>query len=239
MGPNARAVGDGLAAAARIHNAVDPRLGAADQRQMPGHPASADLDAVQGHIQFQHVSFHYPGRLDVAVLDDFSLDVAPGKTTAVVGPSGSGKSTLVSLLERFYEPVTGSVTLDGHPLDSLGLQWLRHQMALVGQEAMLFDATVFENISHGLVGSRFEHESDSVKRDLVLRAAKTAHAHDFIELLPQQYDTRVGERGSMISGTAPHLFPITAADFALLLTRLRVLCRRPKTAHLHRQGNRV
>ncbi|EOD43359.1 putative abc multidrug transporter mdr1 protein [Neofusicoccum parvum UCRNP2] len=153
-----------------------------------------------GFMGPNRVSFHYPGRPDVSVLDDFSLDVAPGKTTAVVGPSGSGKSTLVSLLERFYEPETGSVLLDGHSLGSLKTPWLRRQISLVGQEAMLFDATVFENISLGLVGSRFEHEAESVKRDLVQKAAEIAHAHAFIVQLPQQYDTRVHERGAALSG---------------------------------------
>lgn len=198
MGPNVRAVGEGMAAAARICQAMGPPSG-------PYHPSEqqesgTELGHVQGHIQFQRVSFHYPGRPDVSVLDDFSLDVAPGKTTAVVGPSGSGKSTLVSLLERFYEPETGSVLLDGHTLGSLKTPWLRRQISLVGQEAMLFDATVFENISLGLVGSRFEHEAESVKRDLVQKAAEIAHAHAFIVQLPQQYDTRVHERGAALSG---------------------------------------
>lgn len=204
MGPNVRAVGEGMAAAARICQAMGPPSG-------PYHPSEqqesgTELGHVQGHIQFQRVSFHYPGRPDVSVLDDFSLDVAPGKTTAVVGPSGSGKSTLVSLLERFYEPETGSVLLDGHTLGSLKTPWLRRQISLVGQEAMLFDATVFENISLGLVGSRFEHEAESVKRDLVQKAAEIAHAHAFIVQLPQQYDTRVHERGAALSGTRPSYF---------------------------------
>ncbi|KAH7002684.1 ABC transporter, partial [Macrophomina phaseolina] len=158
------------------------------------------LGDVLGHVQFQNVSFRYPGRPDMPVLDQFDLDVAPGRTTAVVGPSGSGKSTLVSLLERFYEPSAGRVCLDGQPLQSLDLQWLRRQIALVGQEAMLFDATVFENISHGLVGSRYENEPEEVRREMVRRAAEIAHAHPFVSLLPDQYDTRVGERGAMLSG---------------------------------------
>lgn len=169
---------------------------------MPSSPRArggAELDGIQGHIQFQCVSFRYPGRPDIPVLDQFNLDVAPGQTTAVVGPSGSGKSTLVSLLERFYEPTAGSVRLDGQPLDSFDLRWLRRQISLVGQEAMLFDATVFENISHGLVGSKFEDEPDEVKHELVRRAAETAHAHSFIAQLPDQYETRVGERS--LSGT--------------------------------------
>lgn len=159
------------------------------------------LGDVLGHVQFQNVSFRYPGRPDMPVLDQFDPDVAPGRTTAVVGPSGSGKSTLVSLLERFYEPSAGRVCLDGQPLQSLDLQWLRRQIALVGQEAMLFDATVFENISHGLVGSRYEIEPEEVRREMVRRAAEIAHAHPFVSLLPDLYDTRVGERGAMLSGT--------------------------------------
>ncbi|OJD32606.1 abc multidrug transporter mdr1 [Diplodia corticola] len=207
-GPDAQGVGAGLAAAARIHSAASPPPSpppAQAQPQTPQpqpHGREGGVSGVvsSGHMQFRDVDFHYPSRPDVGVLSGFSLDVAANKTTAVVGPSGSGKSTLVSLLERFYSPSAGSITLDGAPLQSLDVRWLRRQLALVGQEAMLFDATVFENIAHGLVGSAWEHENDEVKRERVRRAAETANAHGFVEMLPQGYDTRVGERGALLSG---------------------------------------
>lgn len=219
MGPEARAVADGMSAAARIHTAVGPsppttahntpheqgggsggssgRLRAEDDALLPT-PQQRVVN--NGHIEFEHVHFHYPSRPDVPVLADFSLNVAAGKTTAVVGPSGSGKSTLVGLLERFYDPVSGTISLDGRQLGSLEVGWLRRQMALVGQEALLFDASVFENIANGLVGSAWENASEAAKREMVQRAAETANAHGFVETLPQGYDTRVGERGALLSG---------------------------------------
>ncbi|KAF4545804.1 ABC transporter protein [Lasiodiplodia theobromae] len=217
MGPEARAVADGMSAAARIHTAVGPSPPTTAHNTpheqgggsggSSGRLRSAEDDAllpeqrvVNGHIEFEHVHFHYPSRPDVPVLADFSLNVAAGKTTAVVGPSGSGKSTLVGLLERFYDPVSGSISLDGQDLSSLDVGWLRRQMALVGQEALLFDASVFENIAHGLVGSAWENASEAAKREMVQRAAETANAHAFVETLPQGYDTRVGERGALLSG---------------------------------------
>ncbi|KAF2146955.1 uncharacterized protein K452DRAFT_323986 [Aplosporella prunicola CBS 121167] len=194
-GPHMQAIGDGLAAAARIGSAMDAPPGVD-----PFAPTGLEPSQVEGRIAFEAVDFHYPGRPEARVLDCFSLDVAPGQTTAVVGPSGSGKSTLVSLLERFYEPTAGQVTLDGVPLDELSVRWLRRQVSLVGQEPMLFDATVFENISHGLVGSRFEGADSETRRTMVQRAAEIAHAHEFVAQLPAQYETRVGERGALLSG---------------------------------------
>lgn len=210
MGPEARAVADGMSAAARIHTAVGPSPPTtAHTPHEQGGGSGGQNDALlpeqqqrvgNGHIEFEHVHFHYPSRPDVPVLADFSLNVAAGKTTAVVGPSGSGKSTLVGLLERFYDPVSGSISLDGRQLGSLEVGWLRRQMALVGQEALLFDASVFENIANGLVGSAWENASEAAKREMVQRAAETANAHGFVETLPQGYDTRVGERGALLSG---------------------------------------
>jgi ATP-binding cassette subfamily B (MDR/TAP) protein 1 len=115
----------------------------------------------------------------------------PCRTVALVGGSGSGKSTTAALVERFYDPNSGSISLDGHDLRSLDLQWLRNQMALVSQEPTLFAISIFENIALGRSGAT---------REEVVEAAKAANAHNFISALPGGYDTHVGERGLQLSG---------------------------------------
>lgn len=155
---------------------------------------------VMGNVDFNHVSFSYPSRPGITVLDDFSLHVPAGKVTALVGASGSGKSTIIGLLERWYNPVSGAVKLDGRPINELNLQWLRQQVRLVQQEPVLFAGTVFDNIANGLVGTRWEHDSRTDKLARVQEAAKIAFAHDFISELPNGYDTVIGERGGLLSG---------------------------------------
>lgn len=114
------------------------------------------------------------------------------KVCALIGESGSGKSTVISLIERFYDPESGTVFLDGVPLRELKLSWLRQQMGLVSQEPMLFNETVRDNIAYGKQGNVTEAE--------IIKAAKMANAHRFICSLPRSYDTRVGERGVQLSG---------------------------------------
>lgn len=155
---------------------------------------------VTGNVDFSHVSFSYPTGPGVTVLDDFSLHIPAGKVTALVGASGSGKSTIIGLLERWYNPGSGRVELDGHPISQLNLQWLRQQVRLVQQEPVLFAGTVFDNITNGLVGTRWEHDSRTDKLARVQEAAKIAFAHDFITELPNGYDTVIGERGGLLSG---------------------------------------
>ncbi|KJK76279.1 Leptomycin B resistance protein [Metarhizium anisopliae BRIP 53293] len=158
------------------------------------------LDQVSGHISFQHIHHIYPSRPGAPVIADLSLDIPAKKTTAIVGASGSGKSTIIGLLERFYDPVEGTIRLDGHDIQSLNLKWLRTQMALVNQQPGLFGTTIFQNIRHGLIGTAFEHESQDSQRQRVIRAAKAAFAHDFIIALDKGYDTHIGQRGSILSG---------------------------------------
>ncbi|KAI9149936.1 Leptomycin B resistance protein pmd1 [Paramyrothecium foliicola] len=155
---------------------------------------------IQGNIEFRNVCFSYPMRPDTKVLDNYTLHFPAGKTTALVGASGSGKSTIVGLLERWYNPASGSITLDGRPIDSLNLQWLRQQVRLVQQEPILFSGSVFDNIANGLVGTPWEHKSRDEKLVRVQEAAKIAFAHEFVTNLPDGYDTIIGERGGLLSG---------------------------------------
>ncbi|KAH7165052.1 multidrug resistance protein 1, 2, 3 [Fusarium sp. MPI-SDFR-AT-0072] len=155
---------------------------------------------VSGVIDIKSVSFSYPTRPDTWVLKDFSLNIPAGKVTALVGASGSGKSTIIGLLERWYDPASGDITLDGISLRDLSVTWLRTAMRLVQQEPVLFNGTVFENIANGLIGTSWENESRQIQEDRVKHAAKLAFADEFIQNLPEQYETRIGERGGLLSG---------------------------------------
>ncbi|KAJ6147205.1 ABC transporter [Penicillium chrysogenum] len=155
---------------------------------------------VTGYLDFGGISFAYPTRPDVKVLNDFSLHIPAGKTTALVGASGSGKSTIVGLIERWYDPLSGTIKLDGQTIETFNLKWLRQQVRLVQQEPVLFAGTVAENIANGLVGTPWENESAAEKLARIQDAAKIAFAHDFITELPNGYDTVIGERGGLLSG---------------------------------------
>lgn len=120
--------------------------------------------------------------------------------TAAQGQSGSGKSTVIALIERWYNIQSGSILLDGRPIDELNLRWLRRNIRLVQQEPVLFQGTVFENIRYGLVGTRWENDTRENQMELVQEACGIAFAHDFISNLPHGYDTKIGERGGLISG---------------------------------------
>ncbi|KAJ5690007.1 hypothetical protein N7462_004399 [Penicillium macrosclerotiorum] len=157
-------------------------------------------DTCEGNIEFHHVSFSYPTRPQVRVLDEFSLSIPAQKTTALVGPSGSGKSTVTGLLERWYNPEAGYISLDGRDIKDLNIQWLRTNIRIVQQEPTLFNASVFENVAYGLAGTDLANVSPEKQIDLVRSACKAAYAHDFIESLPEKYDTKVGERATMLSG---------------------------------------
>ena len=125
-----------------------------------------------------NVSFSYPARSQVPVLQGLSLDLKPGKTLALVGPSGCGKSTIVSLIERFYDPSSGMVKMEGVDIRDLNLKWLRSQIGIVSQEPVLFDTSIADNIRYGALFRE-------VSEDEVLNASKAANIHSFIETLPQ------------------------------------------------------
>ena len=156
----------------------------------PATPLSLP-ERVQGEIVFDDVTFHYPMRPDLPALEHFSLHVRPGETVALVGPSGAGKSTVFSLLLRFHDPQTGSIRLDGMPIQSLDPSPLREAIALVPQQPTLFATSALENIRYGRL------DASDAEVDAAVRAA---HAQDFIHALPEGLNTELGERGTRLSG---------------------------------------
>uniref|UniRef100_A0A8D0CKQ7 ATP-binding cassette, sub-family B (MDR/TAP), member 11a n=1 Tax=Scleropages formosus TaxID=113540 RepID=A0A8D0CKQ7_SCLFO len=184
--PCLEAFASGRAAAKNIFDTIDrePQINCFSEE---GHK----LDKVKGDIEFHGVTFHYPSRPEVKILDGLNMLIKSGETTAFVGPSGSGKSTVVQLIQRFYDPKEGMVTLDGHDIRSLNIQWLRSLIGIVEQEPVLFATTIGENICFGRPGVSMED---------VVKAAKEANAYNFIMDLPQKFDTLVGEGGGQMSG---------------------------------------
>ncbi|MBE0472809.1 ABC transporter transmembrane domain-containing protein [Rhodoferax sp.] len=157
----------------------------------PPHPTAAPVPVPGSKVQFEHVTFHYPSRPGQAALTDFSLDIAPGQTVALVGPSGAGKSTVFQLLLRFYDPAAGRVLKDGVPTRELALTDLRHGIGIVPQDAVIFSSSALENIRYGRPDA-----SDAEVR----AAAQAAFAEEFISALPQGFATFLGERGVRLSG---------------------------------------
>lgn len=195
VAPNAQAFTTSVAAAGKIFNTID-RVSPID----PMAGAGEKLEHVEGEVELKHVKHIYPSRPEVVVMEDVSLVVPAGKTTALVGASGSGKSTIVGLVERFYDPVGGHVYLDGHDIQTLNLRWLRQQISLVSQEPTLFGTTIYTNIKHGLIGTKYEALSEEKQKEMIINAAQMSNAHDFISSLPEGYETNVGERGFLLSG---------------------------------------
>ncbi|XP_029414182.1 multidrug resistance protein 1A isoform X3 [Nannospalax galili] len=148
---------------------------------------------LEGNVAFTGVMFNYPTRPNIPVLQELNLEVKKGQTLALVGSSGCGKSTVIQLLERFYNPLSGTVFLDGKEIKKLNVQWLRAQLGIVSQEPILFDCSIGENIAYG-------DNSRVVSQDEIERAAKEANIHQFIESLPDKYNTRVGDKGTQLSG---------------------------------------
>ncbi|KAI9321889.1 P-loop containing nucleoside triphosphate hydrolase protein [Dichotomocladium elegans] len=154
-----------------------------------------DPPEVKGDIGFNNIVFRYPSRLDIPIFNgDFCFGAKAGTTVALVGPSGCGKSTTIGMLQRWYDPCDGAVRLDGTRAKNYTLANLRSHMAVVGQEPILFDMSIGENIRHGV------HESVLVTQDQIEAAAKAANIHQFIKDLPNGYHTRVGDKGSQLSG---------------------------------------
>ncbi|KAM9738051.1 antigen peptide transporter 2a [Menidia menidia] len=147
-------------------------------------------DQLSGHVRYHQLSFAYPANPSKTVLKDISLELKPGQMTALVGPSGEGKSTCVSLLERFYEPQSGEILLDGEPLKSYDHHFFHQKVAVVSQEPVLFSGSIRDNIAYGLADCSMEK---------IKEAARKANAHDFIEQMEKGYNADVGEGGSQLS----------------------------------------
>uniref|UniRef100_A0A8C1KVU7 ATP-binding cassette sub-family B member 5 n=1 Tax=Cyprinus carpio TaxID=7962 RepID=A0A8C1KVU7_CYPCA len=184
--PNLESIAKARGAAYEVYKTIDmPRP--IDSSSNEGHKP----DHVIGDIEFKNIHFSYPSRKDVKILQGMSLKIPHGKTIALVGASGCGKSTTIQLLQRFYDPDSGEVTLDGHDIRSLNVRWLRENMGIVSQEPVLFGTTIAENIRYG--------REDATDEDIE-RAIKEANAYDFISKLPDKLNTMVGERGAQLSG---------------------------------------
>lgn len=162
------------------------------ETQIPNNGSIAPRN-FRGEIEFQNVSFAYPSRPEVKVMDDVSFKVKPGEVVALVGPSGGGKTTCINLLEHFYEPAEGQVLIDDIPIKELDHKYLHTKLALVGQEPVLFARSVKENIAYGLA-------EDSADEDIVENAARLANAYDFVSSMPEGFETETGEKGLQLSG---------------------------------------
>ncbi|MCX6858052.1 MAG: ABC transporter ATP-binding protein [Verrucomicrobia bacterium] len=166
---------------------------------------STSIERLQGNISVKGLSFAYPSRPEVTVLNDFSFSAKAGQRIALVGPSGSGKSTMVALLFRFYAPQIGSIFFDGRPAADFPLHSLRQNLALVPQEILLFGGSVKDNIAYGRQGA-----TDAE----IIAAARQANAEEFIDRLPDGYNTLVGERGTQLSGGQRQRIAIARAILA-------------------------
>jgi subfamily B ATP-binding cassette protein MsbA len=183
---------------ARLNNSIQMGIGAADRvfEMMDMKPTivekqgAADLDAASAEIKFDNVSFLYDQK-EHRALDGISFTARPGKVTALVGPSGGGKSTIINLIPRFYDPQSGSVSINSNDLKNITIKSLRKHIALVSQDITIFDDTVESNIAYG---------APDATEDDVRRAAKAAAADGFISELEDGYKTRLGEDGVMLSG---------------------------------------
>ncbi len=180
-----------IAAGERIFEMVD------EVSDIQDRPEAIALDTIEGDVVFDDVHFHYADEEALAdsqqreVLHDVDFHIAPGEVVALVGPSGAGKTSIARLVSRFYDPTHGRVLVDGHDLRDVQVQSLRRHVGVVLQDTFLFNATIRENLRYG--------KPDATEGELIA-ATRAAYAHDFIQQLPQGYDTEIGERGVKLSG---------------------------------------
>ncbi|KAH0457329.1 hypothetical protein IEQ34_012644 [Dendrobium chrysotoxum] len=193
----------------------------------PSDESGMLLNMIEGNIEFCHVSFKYPSRPNVQIFRDICFAITSGKTIAFVGESGSGKSTAIALLQRFYDPDSGHILLDGIELQKFQLSWLRKQMGLVSQEPMLFNNTIRFNIAYG--------KEDKASEAEIIVAAELANAHNFISSLNQGYETIVGERGIQLSGGQKQRLAIARA----IVKQPKVLLLDEATSALDSESERI
>ena len=195
LAPDLQVISHGCGAAANLFHTIDrvPNIDSAD-------PGGFRPEKIEGHITFENVNFSYPSRPSIPVIKNLSFTLPAGETAAFVGASGSGKSTIISLVERFYDPLSGVIKLDGVDIKNLNTKWLRTKIGLVSQEPTLFATTIQENIAQGLIGTKFEGVPEEKKIALVKDACIKANADCFISNLPLGYNTMVGESGFLTSG---------------------------------------
>lgn len=199
----------------------------AEPREMSDTPATVAVkaDDFEGRITFDAVSFQYP-QAEALALREVDLDVAPGETIALVGPSGAGKTTLCNLVARFYDPTNGSIRLDGQDLRNMDVEDYRRFIGIVEQDVFLFDGTVAQNIGYS---------KREVTLDMIQRAAEIANAAEFIEPLPEGYDTIIGERGVKLSGGQRQRLAIARA----VLADPKILILDEATSNLDTQSERL
>ena len=210
-----------------IYNIFQQALGAVQRafeymdhpHDVRDRPGAVELSAFHRSIEFDNVKFCYPGTPAEAALEDIRLTVRAREVIALVGPSGAGKTTLMSLLPRFFDPTAGTIRIDGHDLRDLTVASLRKQIAVVTQETFLFDDTIFNNIAYGL---------PAIAPERVRAAAASAYAMEFIESLPDGYQTHLGERGHRLSGGQRQRIAIARA----LLKDAPILLLDEATSHL-------
>ncbi|OAQ36589.1 P-loop containing nucleoside triphosphate hydrolase protein [Linnemannia elongata AG-77] len=188
--PNIASFGKAQAAAYTILTTID-RVPAIDSSD----PSGLKPDNLQGHIVVKNVNFAYPSRPNVPILKQMNIEVKPGQTVALVGHSGSGKSTIIGLVERFYDPSSGTITIDGIDIKDFNIRHLRDSIGLVSQEPVLFNATIKQNILYGVRKDQKQPTDADVEN-----ACRLANAHEYISRLPQGYNTMVGEKGALLSG---------------------------------------
>ncbi|CAJ0958489.1 unnamed protein product [Ranitomeya imitator] len=185
-------------------------------------------DNLLGNLELQQISFHYPSRPDVPVLQELSVNIHSGQTVAFVGSSGCGKSTSVQLLQRFYDPCQGALLFDNTNIKDFNVQWLRSQIGIVSQEPMLFDCSIAENIAYG-------DNTREVPLEEIQRAARAANIHSFIEELPEKYNTSVGGKGTQLSGGQKQRIAIARA----LIRSPKILLLDEATSALDNESEKV
>nr|ADQ20481.1 P-glycoprotein [Poeciliopsis lucida] len=185
-------------------------------------------DIFHGNVSFEDVKFNYPSRPDIPILRGLNLSVKKGETLALVGSSGCGKSTTIQLLERFYDPREGRVVMDNIDVKQLNIRWLRSQIGIVSQEPVLFDCTLAENIAYG-------DNTRKVTMEEIEAAAKAANIHNFIDELPQKYDTQAGDKGTQLSGGQKQRVAIARA----ILRNPKVLLLDEATSALDTESEKV